>query len=460
MAWLHRKSPSAHWSKDYIEHLRTIHFALIAACVAAWIIGGAPDTYRIRAAQRQLRTIQDFLKNRAPKWQQQDRDDLFLSAVTARIDGVDYAIRVPSTFEVVEPSCPAITNHSRLTVGQAGKVFSKIDRLQDFETTWNGMICSKESVYMTLLVASTLTVTADIREFGNLPKNPKSFDFKQVPASLSETIPRGAISLDLLLGDNVVQQQTREQPTRSHIKFMPLRGPRREFPLDPKFDIGYFSGTLGNYVVVLYVELSPGLTVEPVHSLLQEDEPQWACDKSFSECFPELQWFSSRRKNYRLQDLQDSIDDQVAGFQPHDFEALGIKFPIEDQARWGILLLVALCIYLWLHLRELSPKIASTEEGLNVAWVGIYPSIYARVLTWATILFVPVLSIVVLAQSGLRYESPLRPFVAAHWHQAIWWLVLPAAIATVCSLGSCIKVTRLATQAAQKRNVSEDIEKA
>src|SRR5262249_4068234 len=48
---------TAHWSKDYVEHLRAVHFALIAACAAALLILLTSKPYDNAAAVKQLQGI-------------------------------------------------------------------------------------------------------------------------------------------------------------------------------------------------------------------------------------------------------------------------------------------------------------------------------------------------------------------------------------------------------------------
>jgi hypothetical protein len=50
----------AHWSKDFVEHLRTVHFALIATAVALVIVAVTTKPYSTAVAARELRQIQDL----------------------------------------------------------------------------------------------------------------------------------------------------------------------------------------------------------------------------------------------------------------------------------------------------------------------------------------------------------------------------------------------------------------
>jgi hypothetical protein len=47
------------------------------------------------------------------------------------------------------------------------------------------------------------------------------------------------------------------------------------------------------------------------------------------------------------------------------FEVFGVKFPVEKATRCGILLIVGVQLYLWIHLHELSPKLNEGGHGLG-----------------------------------------------------------------------------------------------
>lgn len=52
-----KRQSDAHWSKEYIEHLRTIHFALTAVCCAILILLMSNETYNVREARQELGKI-------------------------------------------------------------------------------------------------------------------------------------------------------------------------------------------------------------------------------------------------------------------------------------------------------------------------------------------------------------------------------------------------------------------
>lgn len=47
----------AHWSKDFVEHLRTVHFKLIALCIGLIILASFPGKTEIQIAYEQASQI-------------------------------------------------------------------------------------------------------------------------------------------------------------------------------------------------------------------------------------------------------------------------------------------------------------------------------------------------------------------------------------------------------------------
>jgi hypothetical protein len=181
----------------------------------------------------------------------------------------------------------------------------------------------------------------------------------------------------------------------------------------------------------------------------------WGCNNPFDSCFPDLVAVAKNHTQYSLKDLASYIDELVAN-QSKDFEVVGIKFPKEDLTRWGIILLCSILAYFCLHLRELSPKISGKDEGLDVAWLGLYPSWYSQSLLWLSLVALPALAIVSLGKRGAKYEFLWSPQGQSRWARLIdwlknqpWkalsiWIFLPLVVCAVLGILSCLSAMKLA----------------
>lgn len=61
-------SQPVHWSKDYVEHLRTVHLTLVAVSLAVLIIMLSARPYRPAVAVRELHQILELKKLWSPQW--------------------------------------------------------------------------------------------------------------------------------------------------------------------------------------------------------------------------------------------------------------------------------------------------------------------------------------------------------------------------------------------------------
>ena len=193
----------------------------------------------------------------------------------------------------------------------------------------------------------------------------------------------------------------------------------------------------------------------------------WQCHSSFSVCFPDLDAVTKNRTRGSPQELSTSIDGEVAS-QSKEFEVLGIKFPREDLDRWGLILLCSILAYFCLHLRELSPNISAHDDGLTVAWLGLYSSWYAQSLVWLSLLLLPCGAVLLLGRRGAKYEflwptsdednhwTRLKHWLSSqHWDTLSIWIFLPLAICAVLGSLSCLSAMKLAQLADTARNSPE-----
>jgi hypothetical protein len=79
-----------------------------------------------------------------------------------------------------------------------------------------------------------------------------------------------------------------------------------------------------------------------------------------------------------------------------------VKFPVETASRWGIILIVGIQLYLWIHLHELAPRLKAGDPGWDVAWIGVYRSLPARSLFFCSTVVLPILTIGLLGKHALK----------------------------------------------------------
>jgi hypothetical protein len=85
------------------------------------------------------------------------------------------------------------------------------------------------------------------------------------------------------------------------------------------------------------------------------------------------------------------------------FDAFGVKFPSEQVTGWGIIILIAVQLYLVLYLRRLFNKLKPNDPGWDVPWMAMDYSLLARVMLFVSLVVLPVCAAVfVVVQSSVQ----------------------------------------------------------
>jgi hypothetical protein len=132
---------------------------------------------------------------------------------------------------------------------------------------------------------------------------------------------------------------------------------------------------------------------------------KWALKKglAFDDAFPEL---SSVGAAFEEMDILSAVRilDAESKRQGDVFEALGLKIPADAAVRYGVLLILGVQLYLWIHLHEFGNR-PEHEEGFDVAWIGVYSSRSARVVFLLSLFVLPACAMLLLSLRGLSSST-------------------------------------------------------
>ncbi|MBS0417716.1 MAG: hypothetical protein JSR66_08380 [Proteobacteria bacterium] len=162
--------------------------------------------------------------------------------------------------------------------------------------------------------------------------------------------------------------------------------------------------------VGVYVHLQ---SVRLNESAFQRIFPDWRTGP-FDSAFRELAVASRDNETISITDaLHRMVDSQSKGEQT--VEAMGLKIPAPELTRWGVILIVCVQIYFWLHLRQFSRRIKSHSPGLGVAWIGVYGSTLAMVTTLLSACLLPAATLTILLRRILYEFFSISDIDAASW---------------------------------------------
>jgi hypothetical protein len=402
-----KQTAGRHWSKDFVEHLRSVHFALIAVCVGAIVLAAARTQSEMSRAHEQLKQIHDVVKT----W------------------GDGY---------LLEPIAPTTENHNEDSQPQilavdlpAGTVYLSIQfvgpksfvRLNSDAARYAPPKTEKDK----FLLNPPVSPPQSLSEFQRLWDSTRSgatintpiglpteclFKRTSQPWSELEHVPcrwldtsntHNAVKIEFKLA-NANQILSGEHTLRETLDVRQIK------PFDYFYTFYQWPESLREFRVALPVRSFQRGWFDAEGRLLGK-HPGWHRG-SFETEFRELATIS---KEYNTIDL-DTAERILAAEERRSAESLdafGMKFPAETVIRRGAgaIVILAVQFYLWAHLFEFRRKLRPSDEGWNVAWMGVYETRPARFMLYGSILLLPIAAILALGIRGLyigdgpRYTS-------------------------------------------------------
>jgi hypothetical protein len=457
MALFRRTSSDAHWSKDYIEHLRSVHFVLIAVAVTCLVVSTGPNMTRIKDAQRQLQQI----LNVRDKRNAESPTTNVHSELRVTFKEINYVSMFENPVDVMRVCASQVyadpLAETYQSVSDWQDLLAHADDIGSFSSLWDRASCIPSIQKLTLLsVADTSiplstprsNVTLSVVSQQPTSKGFKYQSFELVGLKVTDTDKYWHLSAPF--SELRLQYQLTEYSKQNHLsgtgdggaKFGLLvpanhyvRALNTLVETTPQFGVlvYYNISTISRN----YGDLSSYREFYPQLNYMNPVDDSWQCFGPFVSCFPDLAEFAKTSNSYPLKDLASLLATELSG-QAKDFELAGIKFETEQFTRWGTTVLIVVLLYFYLHLRELSPKVGSNDEGLDVAWLGLYSSLFPRCLFWISVVIVPcaaVLSLGLYAMPNFKDKARLVLYFD---------VACPTIICAVLGILSCLSAIKLA----------------
>jgi hypothetical protein len=353
-------------TKDFADHLRTVHFALLATCLGLTVVMLAPSPLAIRNARQQLDEIteaarvwhSDLVQRAAETVIDKNYDcrERSWHGFIQEIDGKQYAITFSGPNWLIQADYPLTrdgfpTGRPVNATRQYGIAPPKT--LEEFRTFWDSppsLLCVTDIGQDIWFEKNGETRSVPIRTFGFDPKG--DYGTLEIDDNGDESIPARL-------------RKTAKVFYRSGNSYDPPYLIRFEIPID--------EDGLASFP----------LTVRDM--LIDSSRFQWKHAR-FQDAFPELNTITTGFQHLGFADLKLIIRNEEQRTS-EVFEAFGQKFPIETTARWGILIILGIQLYLWLHLCEYRKRGFRTSD---TAWIGGYSALSPRIVFYFTGMVVPI----------------------------------------------------------------------
>jgi hypothetical protein len=382
-----------HWSKDFAEHLRYVHFTLMVASVGLILLVLSSKPYNPANALREIEEIIELKKNWSPSWLVDNckcephwismRDYLGVSPFMLNVSKSATPLEVAGDLHWKKSGI-----HPDQTPVRAVFVFPENNWTQDWheEPEWSPQLSFPNTLagfrkwWDALRKVHNVEVVLSVDTAGWL-----SFSAEELPNPNPAEDP-GYVQLELA-GDTSNKSLQR---------------------------VGLYLYKSGDHFVYRGVVQRVGRVFFPVSASYHVELDQGALHTSsfsdwhsgpFERSFSDLAQAASGLEALELQDVQKFVSDDVAkGTQV--FKAFGLELPAEQVTYGGIVILLATQVYFLAYLRQLSGKLRIDDPGWDVPWIAMNQSILARLISFVTLVLLPCAAVFSLgARAMLRLSA-------------------------------------------------------
>jgi hypothetical protein len=448
-------SDPPHWSKDFVEHLRTVHFALIGACAAVILAAASVKPYDPANAVTQVNEIIELQRLWGPKFvtrlgetyfcQRELRSAHTIDPLGPPFDYYPEPVGMLGTLEWIGLGTPGdvprrtsptkvvfvfpkltifdAKTHSGYIDGDNGRrdVWDEFPKtLADFHWWWDYLMQSP-----TIVIPLSFTREPIIHVSNPKPLRGAEYGFDYAKTLLSTVGPASAFEASL---------------PRIQLFLMPEGGDPFWFGRLPDPEKFLYHGILiaDDFDVMIPVATCGRLKL--TQQKLVERFPNWQGGR-FDQSFSDLARAAKGREALSLEDVQRIVSED-AGRGSEVLEIFGLKFPVSGVLAGGIpVILYSIQLYFFVYLRRLSEKpLEQSDPGWDVPWIGMDQSRLARCILFATIILLPCLSLgywgyrTSLQQGNLWVVVKIMGFIPALIFGILSWNYRPGSIALDLSI--------------------------
>lgn len=363
-------------SKDLLEQLRTVHFALLLLCLATVVVILTPDFGALSMALEQVRDL-SFIK---AKWS----SNFFEGAIADGIATFGTCVNAPRPItEAV--SLPAIVGPFNLII------------TRKWDLHYEGLKLPLEP--QTIEKVPILRQPKTVQDFKNLWDARLVVSCPRPNLNPAEGDPAHGwdVGAHRYAGTGMQTIHLVRSNKPYPIKNFIWRGAQPSMGWDRA---GLLETSNEHWWWVIPTRGSPTdlethvLRMQNILQRLAQNRSDIS-DAPFDVNFPNLKQLASDQQAMSLDQLQKQLESKLAEANG-GFTAFSIKFPTEVSRRWAVFFIVIAQLYFSVHFAEYCRRGRPSED---VAWIGAYDRIGARLLTWATVYVLPVVVVSLAAQS-------------------------------------------------------------
>jgi hypothetical protein len=361
-------------SQDYVEQLRTVHFALLSVSAGLLLLIMSAKTYDSRKAIVELEELLELKKEWSPAFLLRNAERIANSGAKDTVPlthgpaGLDFkAIPVRVSVPGQKPMLfylqpPAEDQFHWMHFDGALSIFP--NTLSGIEVWWNEL---KKGSHI-LLRPAAIARDCD----SSIPRSTcEVFHILRVPAGVLQRAPITTTDTD---GDSILNCES--DGDTLHVSFT--------------FNVGSYWK----------------------HNVQQSDIlPLFPDSKGgeFAAAFPDLHRATTELSSLELADVlkhlnADSTDSET-------FEAFGLKVPSDQVTAWGTVAILCIQLYLYVYLRAFKNPLEPSDDAWNIGWFAVNDAPLPRLIFFTTVFVLPSLAVILLSKHALDQRIERGGFV-------------------------------------------------
>lgn len=360
------RSPSpAHWSKEFVEHLRTVHFALVTVSAGLMLLLTSQQ-YDPKLAAKQLQEVQRISTELV-------RSDT--SALPGLITFLDLNQLKGQGGE--------------LYIGEASwfSAYSYSERKDLIFQLPESYFCDETKTYQ--VFPPPLNRVSVIAALWN--QMPFVVDTVFSTTGEGEAIGRsGPVAITGFSTDS--DAATKKTPEAEHVTLQ-MEGPCGSDKATPKL-------TAGRPIRYAF----PVVKVRRKTVRQSDYHYQRKAFRDFDDSFPDLSAVAADAIDDSFDKIQKRLEVESEK-EEQTFEAFGIKFRSTQVTRWGIVLLLGVQLYMVMYLRQFGRKLSYDDPGWDMPWMAMDQSMLARTMFFISLVLLPACAALVVVLEAERRSS-------------------------------------------------------
>lgn len=372
-----------HWSSDFVEHLRTVHFSLVVVAVGLIIVVSTQRDTATSRASVQLDIVATLVDQADANWFINHCQELKKKLVASHAGEKDFLL-----------------DRGQLYISPQGETAPTIGQIPDQCIIVESDPKKKPNV--TVPFESSPHDFAFTKITGDIQRKQKPqtvAEFQQLWDALNSN-PQIVVPMSL---DKLLLSRSPMNAPRGYEAFKEMgdgASMMMTFDVATAFDTDtprtFVYRYSGYYVPVATFDFAQFDGISYFRSILPPSLRNSLRSGLFSESFPELNELTKDRQAASFDVWKRAIKAELDR-GGETFEAFGLRVPSEVATVWGGVIMLGVQIYFLSHLLELKRKLRPEDPGWDVAWVGIYGGWLAKAMTFMSTALLPVGAVSLLA---------------------------------------------------------------